>query len=190
MRRSESADKANVETKPITNGVAKQRSFVRSNSSEQEKKSPPTAKKTTAKANVNNTWNGRQKTPRPSVIDAFSPPSGFARNSQTRRSIAATNYTGNGRRASQSANTSPTKGRLRQELLKTVKKNADDLAIAQEVQEILKKYGSLNLLDNDLISGPNSLRNDDDKGAYCSPRKDSRPDNHVSRIPAPISHKA
>lgn len=164
-----------------------------SNDANQTQKISSASKKGAVKGNVNNTWNGRQKTPRPSVIDAFSPPSAaFTRNSQTRRSIAATNYTGNGRRSSQSANTSPTKGRLRQELLKTVKKNADDLAIAQEVQEILKKYGSLNLLDNDLISGPNSLRTneEDPKGAYRSPRKDSRPDNHLSRIPAPISHRA
>lgn len=113
----------------------------------------------------------------------------FSRNSAGRRSVSVSNYDSNGRRICNSANTSPTKGRLRQELLKTVKKNDDDLVIAQEVQAILRKYGSLTILNDDLNSGPNSLV-DDNRGGYYSPRKDSRPENHGSRIPAPVTHRA
>lgn len=121
------------------------------------------------------------------MVDVFSTP--FSRNSAGRRSVSVSNYDSNGRRVSASANTSPTKGRLRQELLKTVNKKADDLVIAQEVQAILRKFGSLNVLNDDLNSGPNSLV-DDNRSGFYSPRKDSRPDNHVSRIPAPVTHRA
>lgn len=196
LRRSASVEKAYAPEKP-QNAPQKQRSFVRSASTERgaekSNKSLPPSKKSTNNKNINNTWNGRQKSARPSLADAFSngpSPSAFSRNSAGRRSLAVGNYDSNGRRVvnSNSANTSPTKGRLRQELLKTVKKNADDLAIAQEVQAILKKYDSLNILD-DFSSGPSSIRSEPERGGYYSPRKESRPENHISRIPAPISHR-
>lgn len=196
LRRSASVEKAYVPEQKLQNASQKQRSFVRSASTERSlekgcNKSLPPSKKS-ANKNINNTWNGRQKGARPSLADAFSSSpaaSAFSRNSAGRRSLAVGNYDSNGRRVASSANTSPTKGRLRQELLKTVKKNADDLAIAQEVQAILKKYDSLNILD-DFPSGPSSIRSEPERGGYYSPRKESRPENHISRIPAPISHRA
>lgn len=166
--------------------VTKENTFIRSNSSDRTDSGPkslPAPKKNSR--NINNTWNGRQKAVRPSVADVFSSP--FTRNSAGRRSVNVCNYDSNGRRISVSANTSPTKGRLRQELLKTVKKNDDDLVIAQEVQAILRKFGSLTVLNDD--SGPHSLLDDNNRSGFYSPRKDSRRDNHVSRIPAPVTHR-
>lgn len=168
--------------------TTKENTFVRSSSIDRADSGPkslPAPKKNSR--NINNTWNGRQKAARPSVADVFSTP--FSRNTATRRSVSVSNYDSNGRRIS-SANTSPTKGRLRQELLKTVKKNEDDLVIAQEVQAILRKFGSLNVLNDELGSGPQSLVEDQTRAGYYSPRKDSRRDNHVSRIPAPVTHRA
>lgn len=128
-----------------------------------------------SKSNVG-TWSGRQKTHRPSLsVDTFSPPP-FQRNSPGRRSM---NVTSNNRRPA-SASTSPTKGRLKDELLKAVKNNNDDLTIAEQVKKLLKKYGSLTVLD----------KTNNDHTIFRSPRKDSKPDNMISRIPAPILHKA
>lgn len=184
ISRSNSADVTSVFEVPVKLSASKENTFIRSSSTERTDSGPkslPAPKK--GSRNINNTWNGRQKAARPSVVDVFSTP--FARNSAGRRSVSVSNYDNNGRRICNSANTSPTKGRLRQELLKTVKKNDDDLVIAQEVQAILRKFGSLTILNDD----KNSLV-DDNRGGYYSPRKDSRPDNHVSRIPAPVTHRA
>lgn len=169
---------------PVKLPASKENTFIRSSSTDRSDSGPkslPAPKKT---RNINNTWNGRQKAARPSVSDVFTSP--FSRNTTGRRSVSVSNYDSNGRRICNSANTSPTKGRLRQELLNTVKKNDDDLVIAQEVQAILRKFGSLTVLNDD---GSNGLL-DDNRGGYYSPRKDSRPDNHVSRIPAPVTHRA
>ncbi|KAF5285775.1 hypothetical protein FQR65_LT13054 [Abscondita terminalis] len=128
-----------------------------------EKATPPPKEK-------RGTWSGRQKSQRPSLCaDTFSPPP-MQRNSPGRRSV-------NVNRRPASASTSPTKGRLKDELLKAVKNNNDDLTIAEQVKKLLKKYGSLTVLDKD------------DAIVCRSPRKDSKPDNMISRIPAPIPHK-
>lgn len=184
ITRSNSADvTTNVFQVPVKLPTSKENTFVRRSSSTDRAdasaapKSLPAMPKRSGR-NINNTWNGRQKGVRPSVIGGGDV---FARNSTARRSVNGGGYDANGRRVSHSANTSPTKGRLRQELLKTVKKNDDDLVIAQEVQAILRKYGSLTILNDDAM---------DDNRFYYSPRKDSRPDNHVSRIPAPVTHRA
>ncbi|KAJ8982601.1 hypothetical protein NQ317_005073 [Molorchus minor] len=143
------------------------------------KRQPPPAKKAESKIN---TWNGRPKSSRPSLTtDTFVSP--FNRNSTARRSVSAVD------RRSSSANTSPTKGRLRHELLQAVKQSEDDETIAIQVQELLKKYGSLSTLNDEkeCCAPARFARNTIDRMSYRSPRKDSRPDNNVSRIPAPLS---
>lgn len=183
----------------------KEKSLSRANSSERAelqrspKRSSPGPKKVESKIN---TWNGRPKASRPSVTaDTFVSP--FVRNStgkqrcqsisssviqnflgfSGRRSVSAVNE----RRAS-SANTSPTKSRLRQELIQAVKHADDDATIAQQVQELLKKYGSLSTL-NDVEPQPSRFtRNTGERMSVRSPRKDSKPENNISRIPAPVSY--
>ncbi|KAF5285468.1 hypothetical protein FQA39_LY16642 [Lamprigera yunnana] len=124
------------------------------------------------KFNVN-TWSGRQKTPRPALnSNTFSPPP-FIRNSSTRRSVNV-GYEPP-RRSSVSASTSPTKTRLKEELLKAVKNNNDDLTIAEQVKKLLKKYGSLTVLDGNYKTG------DKDTKLFRSPRKDSKPENLISQ---------
>ncbi|XP_031331212.1 GAS2-like protein pickled eggs [Photinus pyralis] len=165
---------------PEKGKLTKQRSLEtpRSRASSKERAPPEMIPKLIPKCNVN-TWSGRQKSARPSLtLDTFSPPP-LKRNSPTRRS-ATTIYAP--RRSSLSAATSPTKGRLKDELLEAVKNNNDDISIAEQVKKLLKKYSSLTVLDtNNKIADPVTTR---------SPRKDSKPDNMISRIPAPISHKA
>ncbi|CAG9820527.1 unnamed protein product [Phaedon cochleariae] len=113
------------------------------------------------------TWSGRPKSSRPSVtMETFVSP--FARNSTGRRSVSAIND-----RRSSSTNTSPTKSKLKQELLQTV-------------QALLRKYGSLSILnheDEEPTSSP--FARTSDRVSFRSPRKDSRPENNLSRIPAP-----
>ncbi|CAH1163127.1 unnamed protein product [Phaedon cochleariae] len=127
------------------------------------------------------TWSGRPKSSRPSVtMETFVSP--FARNSTGRRSVSAIND-----RRSSSTNTSPTKSKLKQELLQTVKQaDDDDEAIALQVQALLRKYGSLSILnheDEEPTSSP--FARTSDRVSFRSPRKDSRPENNLSRIPAP-----
>lgn len=126
-------------------------------------------------SSINNTWNGRQKQQRtPLNPDLYSP--NFNRSSTTRRSF---NYDQNGRRLSQSANTSPTKTNLRQELMNVLKNTSNEQLIAREVEKLVKQYGmtSLNSDDEDCPKRKNNKR------------KDSRPDVGISKIPMPLSHK-
>lgn len=130
-----------------------------------------------SKQNNINTWNGRQKQTRASLTgDTFTSP--FVRGSAGRRSVSAANE-----RRSSSATTSPTKGRLKQELLNAVKKTDSDAAIVQQLQELLKKYGSIG---EDLDRGGFGGRSKDERMSFRSPRKDSRPEN-LTRIPAPVN---
>ncbi|KAL3271612.1 hypothetical protein HHI36_022087 [Cryptolaemus montrouzieri] len=138
-----------------------------------------------------NTWNFSPKRQRSSLTpETFSSP--FTRNSATRRSVSAVGYD----RKSSSLNTSPTKGKLRQELIKTVKNTEDDALMALQVQELLKKYGSLNMLDDDddqqykSLPDERSFKRSPGRMSFRSSRKDSRTDILNSRIPAPISYKA
>ncbi|CAH2010942.1 unnamed protein product [Acanthoscelides obtectus] len=129
-----------------------------------------------------NTWSGRLKTTVNSsrhtlTSDTFVSP--FQRNATSRRSASAVHYS----RRSSSANSSPTKSRLKQELLQTVKQIDDETAIVEQVQELLKRYKSLNTLDDKEFSSSNPRKHVPE---IYSPRKDSRPENHVSRIPAPL----
>lgn len=178
--------KENSFTKKETYTPPKEKSLSRANSSERAEfqKSPKRASPAPKKAESKiNTWNGRPKTSRPSLtMDTFVSP--FSRNSTGRRSVSAVND----RRAS-SANTSPTKSRLKQELIQAVKHADDDATIAQQVQELLKKYGSLNKLNDDVERQPNRFtRASAERMSHRSPRKDSKPENNISRIPAPVSY--
>lgn len=92
---------------------------------------------------TNNTWNGRQKQPRQSIL---SPEHVFSRNSSTRRSMNG-HCDQNGRRLSQSASTSPTKANLRQEILNAVLHTGDEQRMMREVERLVKQYGGLNLGD-------------------------------------------
>ncbi|ERL84887.1 hypothetical protein D910_02310, partial [Dendroctonus ponderosae] len=83
---------------------------------------PITTKKADSKTN---TWNGRQRPVRSSIgPDTYVSP--FQRNATGRRSVSALGE----RRTSMSANSSPVKSRLKQELLNAVKKADDDESIA------------------------------------------------------------
>ncbi|KAJ8934028.1 hypothetical protein NQ314_013625 [Rhamnusium bicolor] len=188
--KSPKTQKENSFTKQKENSftLQKEKSLSRANSTEgsievhkSPKRQPTPVKKVESKIN---TWNGRPKTSRPSLTtETYVSP--FARNSTGRRSVSAVNHD----RRSTSANTSPTKGRLRQELLQAVKQSEDDAIIAQQVQELLKKYGSLNTLNDEQDFQPSKFtRNTGDRMSYRSPRKDSRPENNLSRIPAPMSY--
>ncbi|XP_050310516.1 GAS2-like protein pickled eggs [Anthonomus grandis grandis] len=138
------------------------------------------------------TWSGRQRPARPSVnADTFVSP--FQRNVNGRRSVSAVGE----RRTSLSANSSPTKSRLKQELLNAVKKADDDEVMTLQIKEVLRKYGSVSVLDNeDDYTTPTSrqsspfTRQNTERMSSRSPRKDSRQDNNLSRIPAPIVHRA
>ncbi|XP_072381750.1 GAS2-like protein pickled eggs [Diabrotica undecimpunctata] len=163
----------------------RRKSYSRSNSSEANidvqkspKRTPSQPKKVDSKIS---TWSGRPKASRASISqDTFQP---FARNSTVRRSVSGLE------RRSSSTNTSPTKSKLRQELLQAVNKADSDEAVALQVQMLLKKFGSLNTLNDD---EPLSLpilptRTSTERMSFRSPRKDSRTDNHMTRIPAPVS---
>lgn len=129
------------------------------------------------------TWNGRGRSSRPSLTtDTYVSP--FQRNNNGRRSMSAVGE----RRISVSANTSPAKSRLKQELLQTVSKCDNDETMAQEIQELLRKYGSMTTLDKEeSFSTPSFARQTKERKSYRSPRKDSRPENNHSRIPAPVT---
>lgn len=71
--------------------------------------------------------------------------------------------------------------------MNAVSRTNDDVAIVQQVQELLKKYGSLTGLNED---GGGKFSRTNDRLSFRSPRKDSKPENHLSRIPAPVSYKA
>lgn len=186
--RSNSIDRAQLETfyQSKTNSKIPSSTIQSKRSSSVSAASRPTS--------INNTWNGRQRASRPGFnSDTFSPPT-MTRNSATRRSVSAnnSNYDSNGRRVTQSANTSPTKTtNLRQEILNAVK-NAedDDRHMLEKVQKLLKQYTSLVSLDNndDGTTGFIPKLREDEKRVHRSPRKDTRSDM-ASRIPAPIAHK-
>ncbi|XP_044261603.1 GAS2-like protein pickled eggs [Tribolium madens] len=115
------------------------------------------------------TWNGRQKQARPTLqIETFSPP--LQRHAPSRRS----------ERRHSSASTSPTKGGLKEVLINTVTQIDDEALMAQQVQELLKQYTF------DFKDEGRFVRGGGERMSYRSPRKDSRPDNHLSRIPAPV----
>lgn len=129
---------------------------------------------------VNNTWNGRQKQQRlPLNPDLYSP--NFTRNSSGRRSVNNLQYDQNGRRLSQSANTSPTKTNLRQELICVLKSTNNEEMIAREVEKLVKQYSMTNLNGEDDIDSPKRKNNK---------RKDSRTDVGISKIPVPLTHKS
>ncbi|KAL3271853.1 hypothetical protein HHI36_022323 [Cryptolaemus montrouzieri] len=124
------------------------------------------------------------------IPETFSSP--FARNSATRKIVSAVGYD----RKSSSLNTSPTNGKLRQELIKSVETTEDDALMSLHAQELLKKYGSLNMLDDDeddhqykCLPDERSFKKSTGIMSFRSSRKDSKTDILHSRIPAPISYK-
>lgn len=173
----------------LTNDDAqiKKKSFSRINGAEAKggeiqkspKKTPSQAKKGDSKIN---TWSGRSRHSRPSIgQDTFVQQ--FSRNSPVRRSVSGLTD-----RRSSSTNTSPTKNKLKQELLQVVSQANSDEDVALQVQILLKKFGSLNTLnDEDKYTSMGPVRNSPERMSIRSPRKDSRPENHISRIPAPKS---
>ncbi|KAJ3650718.1 hypothetical protein Zmor_016800 [Zophobas morio] len=139
----------------------------------------PLPKASPKKSDRFGTWSGRQKQTRPSLnLETFSPP--LSRNAHTRRSITPSPH----ERRYSSASSSPTKGNLKQELINTVYQTDDETVIVEKVQKLLKEYGSWTNLDVD--DGNRKFVRGGDRMSYRSPRKDSRPDNNLSRIPAPV----
>ncbi|XP_074030228.1 GAS2-like protein pickled eggs [Leptinotarsa decemlineata] len=163
---------------------ARKKPSSRTNSAERNKEVQNMAKKAMSQMKKPDskisTWSGRPRNTRASLApDTFVSP--FARNSTGRRSVSAVD------RRPSSANTSPTKGKLKQDVLQAVQKTNDDEMIAIELQALLKKYGSLNMLnDEEDYRGPQFARTTQDRMSFRSPRKDSRPENNLSRIPAPV----
>lgn len=147
---------------------------------------PPQKKSQPAVPSKVNTWNLSPRRQRSSLTpETFQSP--FGRHAPTRRSVSAVGH----ERKSSSLHTSPTKGRLRDELIKAVKSTDDDTQMALQVQELLKKYGSLNVLngDGDNLTDDNAFRRASTaRVSFRSSRKDSKGDNSMSRIPAPILH--
>ncbi|XP_066255859.1 GAS2-like protein pickled eggs [Euwallacea similis] len=186
LRRTSSTDK--VGSKKMPPILPEDRPVLRRASSTDKvgfKKTPPVLPNSPKKQDNSkiNTWNGRQRPTRPSITqETYVSP--FQRNTNGRRSVSALGE----RRTSASANSSPTKGRLRQELLNAVRKADDDETIALQVQELLRKFGSLSTLDNeaDYVPAPAFSRQNNERMSFRSPRKDSRPENNGSRIPAPV----
>ncbi|KAL3271863.1 hypothetical protein HHI36_022333 [Cryptolaemus montrouzieri] len=137
------------------------------------------------------TWNYSLKRQRSSLIlETFSSP--FARNSATRRIVSAVGYD----RKSSSLNISPTDGKLRRKLIKRVENTEDDALMALHAQELLKKYGRLNMLDDNeddqqykCLPDERSFKKSTGIMSFRSSRKDSRTDILHSRISAPISYK-
>lgn len=140
---------------------------------------PPPKSASPKKSPRSGTWNGRAKQTRPSLtLDTFSPP--LPRNNNTRRSVTPQPPL----RRFSSATTSPTKGSLKEELMNTVSRHDDDAIIVEQVQQLLKQYGSMSRIDCDDV-GARFVRGGD-RMSYRSPRKDSRADTNISRIPAPV----
>ncbi|KAG5900298.1 hypothetical protein JTB14_000824 [Gonioctena quinquepunctata] len=165
---------SNIRRKPISRASSVERNKEVQNS---PRKSISAVKKPESKIS---TWSGRPRSTRTSLTaDTFVSP--FARNSTGRRSVSAVD------RRPSSANTSPTKGKLKQELLQAVQQTNDDEVIALQVQALLKKYGSLSTLNGDDFGPPALTKNTSDRMSFRSPRKDSRPEI-ISRIPAPVLH--
>ncbi|XP_017768571.1 PREDICTED: uncharacterized protein LOC108556811 [Nicrophorus vespilloides] len=139
-------------------------------------------------SNSSNTWNGRQRAQRPSLnVDTFTNGGPFSRNSPTRSSVSSSSssstvhYDHNGRRLSHSAATSPTKSSscLKEELIREVSKAHDNKDVVIAVTKLLKMYGSMNSLNQS-----KHLQED-----VFKKRKDSKPENFVSRIPAPVLNR-
>ncbi|XP_022902840.2 GAS2-like protein pickled eggs isoform X2 [Onthophagus taurus] len=166
--------------KPLTTNhhqVASPKMPGRSNSIDviEMTKIPPVSPRKMSQKNSSGTGslNGRQKQSRPSLTsETFTSP--FSRASPARRSIATSSPV----RKIQSANTSPTKLNLRQELINAAKHSNDETSMVEEVHKLLKQYVS-----------QNSLNEFNDDVVKRSTRKDSRPNLQTSRIPAPVSSK-
>lgn len=102
-----------------------------------------------------------------------------------RRSVSAV---ANDRRAS-STNTSPKKSLLKQEVLSAIKHIEDDDTFVITIQKLMKKHGSLNVLndcDDPLPVSNGFTKNSPERSSFRSPRKDSKVHSNMSKIPAPV----
>lgn len=175
----------------------------RSNSVERTLESPfkrqsisyRSARPSAASGKSNNTWNGpRQQKQRPSITaETYNKP-GKKIGPQSPSPKPKTMYDQHGRRVVNSTNSSPTKSPLRQELMKAAEQFNDDAEMLERLKELLRQYGPFDYKKEDIgdftsawvshQTKKNSLT-EDPKG-FNSPRKDSKPDNNVSKIPAPV----
>lgn len=144
---------------------------------------------------VNNTWNSPRLRQRSSITaDTFSRPN-------KKHSVPSpvpktkTQYDQNGRRVINSTNSSPTKSPLRQELLKAAECVNDDSEMLNKIKNILKQYGPFESKKDDFedftsvwVNGSNKSSNEELK--IFTPRKDSKPENNISRIPAPVGKRS
>lgn len=170
----------------------------RSNSMERPQESPfkrqsityRSARPGSAMGKVNNTWNGPRQKQRSSITaETFNKPVKKHSTPTTNAKPKAV-YDQNGRRIVSSTNSSPTKSPLRQELLKAAETLNDDAEMLDRIKNILKQYGPFDYNKEgyeDFTSAwvNNSKKTNDDSKTYA-PRKDSKPENNVSKIPAPV----
>lgn len=94
---------------------------------------------------------------------------------------------GDDRRPS-STNTSPKKSVLKQEVLNAVEDVDDEDTFLITIKKLIKKHASLNKLND--CEEPQQVnnsfsRNTPERSSYLSPRKDSKVNNNLSKIPAP-----
>lgn len=172
----------------------------RSNSVERPLESPfkrqsisyRSARPSSALGKANNTWNGPRQKQRPSITsDTFNKPGKkYTTPSPTAKPRAS--YDQNGRRVVNSTNSSPTKSPLRQELLKAAECANDDAAMLNKIKDILKQYGPFdykndgNEFTKTWVSNSTKKNSTTEDPKIYTSRKDSKPDNNISKIPAPV----
>lgn len=144
----------------------------------------------TTNGKVNNTWNSPRQRQRSSITaETFNKPSKkYSVPSPTPK--PKVQYDQNGRRIINSTNSSPTKSPLRQELLKAAEISNDDAAMLERIKNILKQYGPFDYTNKndceDFTSvWVNQSKKTEDPKVF-TPRKDSKPENNLSKIPAPV----
>lgn len=191
----------NGEKPKITRGRSIDANITRSRSNSMEKpESSPfkrqsityrSARPGSAMGKVNNTWNSPRVRQRSSITaETFNKPSKkYSVPSPTPKSKIQ--YDQNGRRIINSTNSSPTKSPLRQELLKAAESLNDDAEMLNKIKNILKQYGPFDCKKDsfeDFTSAwvNNSKKDSCEDTKVYTPRKDSKPENNVSKIPAPV----
>lgn len=167
--RSNSVERGSIETSPFKRQSIAYRS----------------ARPSSAMGKVN-TWNGPRQKQRPSLTsDTFTKPGKKCNSPNSKPKVS---YDQNGRRIANSANSSPTKSPLRQELLKAAEQFNNDAEMLEKLKDLLKQYGPFDYPKDELgdltSAWVNQSKPVEDK--MITPRKDSKPENNVSKIPAPI----
>lgn len=78
---------------------------------------------------------------------------------------------------------------LQKDVLNAVQRAQDDDTFLLTIKNLLKKHGSLNVLNDCDDPAPVSngfSRNSPERSSYMSPRKDSKANSNLSKIPAPV----